>query len=70
MKWDIGGAPALLLAVLVAAAVFGATVWLWPRLAGSGVRPVLGRAGFQLAITLTAGSALLLEWLVGRLSPR
>ncbi|WP_327255676.1 alpha/beta hydrolase [Streptomyces sp. NBC_01244] len=60
MKWDIGGTPALLLAVLVAAAVFGATVWLWPRLAGSGVRPVLGRAGLQLAITLTTGSALLL----------
>ncbi|MCX4783252.1 alpha/beta hydrolase [Streptomyces sp. NBC_01264] len=60
MKWDIGGAPALFLAALVAAAVFGAAVWLWPRLAGRGVRPVLGRAGIQLAITLTAGSALLL----------
>lgn len=60
MEWDIGGTPALLLAVLVAAAVFGATVWLWPRLAGSGVRPVLGRAGLQLAIALTTGSALLL----------
>ncbi|MFE4638983.1 alpha/beta hydrolase [Streptomyces sp. NPDC056773] len=60
MKWDIGGAPALLLAVLVAAAVFGAAVWLWPRLAGRGVLPVLGRAGVQLTITLTAGSALLL----------
>ncbi|MCX5403817.1 alpha/beta hydrolase-fold protein [Streptomyces sp. NBC_00335] len=60
MEWDIGGTPALLLAALVAAAVFGAAVWLWPRLAGSGVRPLLGRAGLQLAITLTAGSALLL----------
>ncbi|MFE9563029.1 alpha/beta hydrolase [Streptomyces sp. NPDC006487] len=60
MKWDIGGTPALFLAVLVAAAVFGATVWLWPRLAESGVLPLLGRAGLQLAIALTAGSALLL----------
>ncbi|WP_407836699.1 alpha/beta hydrolase [Streptomyces sp. DSM 116496] len=60
MKGDIGGLPALLLAALVAAAVFGAAVWLWPRLAGSGIRPVLGRVGLQLAITLTTGSALLL----------
>ncbi|MET9463715.1 alpha/beta hydrolase-fold protein [Streptomyces sp. NPDC006544] len=56
----IAGAPALLLAVLLAAAVFGGTVWLWPRLAGRGARAVLGRAGLQLAITLTMGVPLLL----------
>ncbi|CAM5615696.1 esterase [Streptomyces avidinii] len=56
----ISGVPALLLAVLLAAAVFGGTVWVWPRLAGRGVRPVLGRAGLQLAVTLTMGVPLLL----------
>ncbi|WTS98008.1 alpha/beta hydrolase-fold protein [Streptomyces sp. NBC_00096] len=57
MTLALDGVPVLL---LVAAAVFGATVWLWPRLAGPGVRPVLGRAGLQLAIALTALAPLLL----------
>lgn len=56
----IAGVPTLLLTLFLAAVVFGGTVWLWPRLAGRGVRPVLGRAGLQLAITLTMGVPLLL----------
>ncbi|MGW6709983.1 alpha/beta hydrolase [Streptomyces sp. NPDC054956] len=60
MSLGIGGAPVLLLGVLLAAAVFAGTVWLWPRLAGRGPLPVLGRAGLQLAITLTMAVPLLL----------
>ncbi|MEU8569401.1 alpha/beta hydrolase-fold protein [Streptomyces pathocidini] len=33
----------LLLAVVAAVLLFASTVWLWPRLARGGVRPVLGR---------------------------
>lgn len=60
MKIAIGSVPALLLAALVAAVVFGGAVWVWPRLAGRGVLPVLGRAGILLATALATGAALLL----------
>lgn len=56
----IVGTPVLLLAALVAAVVFGGTMWLWPRLAGRGARAALGRTGLQLAITLTMAVPLLL----------
>ncbi|GLV74900.1 alpha/beta hydrolase [Streptomyces hygroscopicus] len=44
--------------IVIAAAVaalllFAATVWLWPRLAGRGVVPVLGRVGLLLGTQLT-----------------
>lgn len=43
---------------LVALAACGLTIWLWPRLAGSGARPVFGRIGLllgtQLAVLFTA----------------
>ncbi|MEU5973170.1 alpha/beta hydrolase-fold protein [Streptomyces sp. NPDC047315] len=51
------------LAFAVAAAVllFAATIWLWPRLAGRGWRPLVGRVGLllatQLAIFATVGLA-------------
>ncbi|MDJ0461671.1 alpha/beta hydrolase-fold protein [Streptomyces sp. H27-C3] len=38
----------LALAVLLAVALFVATIWLWPRLAGRGWRSVLGRVGLLL----------------------
>ncbi|WP_330333286.1 alpha/beta hydrolase [Streptomyces sp. NBC_00536] len=53
--------PVLVTALIVAGVVFvAAVVWAWPRLAGPGLRPVLGRIGLQLAITLTMGLPLLL----------
>lgn len=39
----------LALAALLAVALFAVTVWLWPRLARGGWRPVLGRIGLLLA---------------------
>ncbi|MET9621302.1 MULTISPECIES: alpha/beta hydrolase-fold protein [unclassified Streptomyces] len=39
----------LALAVVLAVALFAATVWLWPRLAGGGGRAVLGRVGLLVA---------------------
>ncbi|MEU9400695.1 alpha/beta hydrolase-fold protein [Streptomyces sp. SID4985] len=39
----------LLLAVVFAVAFFGATLWLWPRLARSNWRTLAGRAGLLLA---------------------
>ncbi|GDY54722.1 hypothetical protein SVIO_053450 [Streptomyces violaceusniger] len=44
--------------IVIAAAVaalllFAATIWLWPRLAGRGVAPVLGRVGMLLGTQLT-----------------
>lgn len=43
----------LLLAVLVAVALFALTVWLWPRLAKGNWRAVLGRVGLLLATQLS-----------------
>ncbi len=52
----------LALVVLVALAGFVATIWLWPRLSRSGVRPVAGRVGLmlggQLAILAALGLAI------------
>ncbi|WP_018548000.1 alpha/beta hydrolase [Streptomyces sp. LaPpAH-108] len=42
----------LLLAVVFAVAFFGATLWLWPRLARSTWRTLVGRAGLLLATQL------------------
>ncbi|PNG98323.1 alpha/beta hydrolase [Streptomyces malaysiensis] len=44
--------------IVIAAAVaalllFAATIWLWPRLAGRGVAPVLGRVGMLLGTQLS-----------------
>ncbi|MFG2298937.1 alpha/beta hydrolase [Streptomyces sp. NPDC048603] len=52
--------PTLTAAALLALAVLALTVWVWPRLASGGRRPVLGRVALQLAITLTLGVPLLL----------
>ncbi|WP_239516260.1 alpha/beta hydrolase-fold protein [Streptomyces sp. ICC4] len=60
MSLGIDGAPALLLAVLLATAVFAGTVLLWPRLSVRGPGAVLGRSALQLAITLTMAVPLLL----------
>ncbi|WP_330299210.1 alpha/beta hydrolase [Streptomyces sp. NBC_00503] len=57
---SINGLAVLLLTVLLSAAAFAGTVWVWPRLAGRGVRPVLGRAGLQLTVMLTMAAPLLL----------
>lgn len=57
---SINGLAVLLLTVLLTAVVFAGTVWVWPRLAGRGVRPVLGRAGLQLTVALTMAVPLLL----------
>ncbi|MET9295751.1 alpha/beta hydrolase-fold protein [Streptomyces sp. NPDC003077] len=43
----------LLLAVIVAVALFGLTIWLWPRLSRQGWRPILGRIGLLLATQLS-----------------
>ncbi|CAG6393782.1 esterase family protein [Streptomyces cocklensis] len=48
----------LLAAALLALALFAATVWLWPRLAGRGLLPVLGRVGALLATQLALVAAL------------
>jgi enterochelin esterase-like enzyme len=48
----------LLAALLVATALFIATVWLWPRLSGRGVLPVLGRVGALLGTQLALLAAL------------
>ncbi|MCX4764026.1 alpha/beta hydrolase-fold protein [Streptomyces sp. NBC_01275] len=49
----------LLLAILFAVLLFAGTVWLWPRLARRGWRPVSGRVGLllatQLALFLSVG---------------
>ncbi|MBB6173387.1 hypothetical protein HNR23_003447 [Nocardiopsis mwathae] len=47
----------LALALLAVAAVV-LTVWLWPRLAGRGVLPVLGRIGLVLLVDVTVLAAL------------
>ncbi|MFD0383213.1 alpha/beta hydrolase [Streptomyces stramineus] len=46
--------------VLVAVLCVVLTVWLWPRMAGRGVLPVLGRLGAILVTQLTILSSLLL----------
>ena len=52
----------LIAAVLLAVALFAGTVWLWPRLARPGWRPVSGRIGLllatQLALFASAGVAV------------
>ncbi|MEU1849819.1 alpha/beta hydrolase-fold protein [Streptomyces sp. NPDC019990] len=48
----------LALAVLSAVLLFAGTVWLWPRLAGRGWRPVGGRVGLLLATQLTLFAAV------------
>lgn len=48
----------LLLAFLLAAVLFGLTVWLWPRLARRGPLPVLGRIGVLLGTQLSLIAAL------------
>lgn len=50
----------LLAAVLLAAGLFAATVWLWPRLARRGALPVLGRVAMMLAAQLSLIAALAL----------
>jgi enterochelin esterase-like enzyme len=50
---------ALLLAVAgLAAGALAATVWVWPRLAGRGVPPVLGRVGLLAACQVLTVAAL------------
>ncbi|AUG76488.1 esterase [Kitasatospora sp. MMS16-BH015] len=46
---SLTGVPLQIIAALVAVAVFAATMWLWPRLAGKGWRSWLGRFGAFLA---------------------
>ncbi|MFI9050445.1 alpha/beta hydrolase [Streptomyces sp. NPDC053427] len=46
--------------VVLALACVAATVWLWPRLSRSGVRPVLGRLGAIVATQLSIVCALAL----------
>ncbi|MEO3972278.1 alpha/beta hydrolase-fold protein [Streptomyces sp. CAU 1734] len=48
----------LVIAVAGAAALFAATVWLWPRLAGRGPRAVAGRIGLLLATQLAVFAAV------------
>ncbi|MFD8548696.1 alpha/beta hydrolase [Streptomyces sp. NPDC059649] len=48
----------LLLAVLVAVALFILTVWLWPRLSKGNWRAVLGRVGLLLATQLSLFAAV------------
>ncbi|MYS20590.1 S-formylglutathione hydrolase FrmB [Streptomyces sp. DvalAA-14] len=48
----------VLLVVVLALLLFGATVWLWPRLARRGVGPVLGRVAILAATQLAMIAAL------------
>lgn len=48
----------LLLAAVAAVVLFGATVWLWPRLSRSNVRAVLGRVAILLLTQLSLIAAL------------
>ncbi|MFF4607607.1 alpha/beta hydrolase [Streptomyces sp. NPDC001339] len=48
----------LLLAVLVAVALFVLTIWLWPRLSKKSWRAVLGRVGLLLATQLSLFAAV------------
>jgi enterochelin esterase-like enzyme len=48
----------LLLAAVLAVALFALTIWLWPRLSRRGVAPVLGRVGILVATQLSLISAL------------
>ncbi|WP_424213082.1 alpha/beta hydrolase [Streptomyces sp. BI20] len=48
----------LILAIVAGVALFGVTVWAWPRLAGRGVRAVLGRIGLLLATQIALFSAV------------
>ncbi|MBT2369040.1 esterase [Streptomyces sp. ISL-10] len=50
----------LALAVAAAVLLFTATVWLWPRLARRGPRPVAGRIGLLLATQVTLFAAVAL----------
>jgi pimeloyl-ACP methyl ester carboxylesterase len=50
----------LLLACVLAAVLFGLTIWLWPRLSRRGVVPVLGRVGILLGTQLSLIAALAL----------
>ncbi|SEN05522.1 alpha/beta hydrolase [Actinacidiphila rubida] len=50
----------LLLAVLLAVALFAVTIWLWPRLSRRGAVPVLGRVGVLVATQLSLICALAL----------
>ncbi|MFF4478468.1 alpha/beta hydrolase [Streptomyces sp. NPDC001520] len=45
-------------AVVAALLLFAATIWLWPRLSGRGVAPVLGRVGMLLGTQLTVFAAV------------
>ncbi len=48
----------LLLAVVLGALLFAATVWLWPRLSRRGVAPVMGRVGMLLVTQVSMVCAL------------
>ncbi len=52
----------LVLVILIAVAVFVATIWLWPRLSRKGVKPIAGRVGLllggQLAILAALGLSI------------
>ncbi|MET9257964.1 alpha/beta hydrolase-fold protein [Streptomyces sp. NPDC003717] len=48
----------LALAVLAGVLLFGGTVWLWPRLARRGVRPVAGRIGLLLVTQVAVFAAV------------
>ncbi|MFI1097444.1 alpha/beta hydrolase [Streptomyces sp. NPDC020917] len=50
----------LLLAVVLAVALFAVTVWLWPRLSRKGVLPVLGRVGVLVTTQFALIAALAL----------
>ncbi|NUP80995.1 MAG: prolyl oligopeptidase family serine peptidase [Nonomuraea sp.] len=57
----------LVAAAGLAAAALAATVWVWPRLAGRGVPPVLGRAGLLITcqVLTVAALALLVNYYFG-----
>ncbi|PWI42433.1 alpha/beta hydrolase-fold protein [Streptomyces sp. ICBB 8177] len=48
----------LVLVVVLAVAMFCATIWLWPRLSRTGVKPVAGRVGLLFGGQLTILAAL------------
>lgn len=48
----------LVVVILLAVAMFVATIWLWPRLSRRSVKPILGRVGLLFGIQLLILSAL------------
>ncbi|MEV8097477.1 alpha/beta hydrolase-fold protein [Kitasatospora sp. NPDC085879] len=55
---SLTGLPLRVLAVLLAVAAFGATMWLWPKLAGRGWKAWLGRLGAFFGAQLAVFAAI------------